>query len=98
MGETTFGKGLIQSLFDLPNGAGLAVTIAKYETPSHKDINKLGIVPDQTVETSVKQRQQFGTEEDAQYEAAVALLTQTIQSSQSPPNVGTIAVTDARTH
>ncbi|KPQ33769.1 MAG: carboxyl-terminal processing protease [Phormidesmis priestleyi Ana] len=98
VGETTFGKGLIQSLFDLPNGAGLAVTIAKYETPSHKDINKLGIVPDQTVETSVKQRQQFGTEEDAQYEAAVALLTQTIQSSQSPPNVGTIAVTDARTH
>ena len=42
VGETTFGKGLIQSLFDLPNGAGLAVTIAKYETPAHHDINKLG--------------------------------------------------------
>ncbi len=76
VGETTFGKGLIQSLFDLPNGAGLAVTIAKYETPSHHNINKLGITPDQEVEASVEFRKQFGTEEDAQYQAAIALLAQ----------------------
>ena len=76
VGETTFGKGLIQSLFDLPNGAGLAVTIAKYETPNHHDINKLGITPDREVEASVELRKQFGTEEDAQYKAAVALLAQ----------------------
>lgn len=76
VGEQTFGKGLIQSLFDLPNGAGLAVTIAKYETPDHHDINKLGITPDQKVATTIEQRKQFATEEDAQYEAAVALLTQ----------------------
>jgi carboxyl-terminal processing protease len=81
VGETTFGKGLIQSLFDLPNGAGLAVTIAKYETPSHKDINKLGITPDQSVESSVEQRKQFGTAEDAQYSAAVALLAQTVDAA-----------------
>ncbi len=80
VGETTFGKGLIQSLFDLPNGAGLAVTIAKYETPSHRDINKLGIAPDQQVETSIEQRSQVGTAEDAQYEAAVGLLAQSIKS------------------
>ncbi|MEL6350591.1 MAG: carboxyl-terminal processing protease CtpA [Cyanobacteria bacterium J06627_28] len=78
VGETTFGKGLIQSLFDLPDGAGLAVTIAKYETPNHRDINKLGITPDQTVVSSVERRQQFGTEDDAQYNAAVALLAQSI--------------------
>lgn len=81
VGETTFGKGLIQSLFDLPNGAGLAVTIAKYETPNHRDINKLGIEPDQLVTSSVERRQQFGTPEDAQYEAAVALLAQSVQSA-----------------
>lgn len=79
VGETTFGKGLIQSLFDLPNGAGLAVTIAKYETPSHHDINKLGITPDREVETSVELRKQFGTEEDAQYKAAVDLLAQSFK-------------------
>jgi carboxyl-terminal processing protease len=83
VGETTFGKGLIQSLFDLPNGAGLAVTIAKYETPSHKDINKLGITPDQTVESSVEQRKQFGTNQDAQYSAAVALLAQSVDAMAS---------------
>lgn len=74
VGETTFGKGLIQSLFDLPNGAGLAVTIAKYETPDHHDINKLGIRPDVEVASSIEKRKQFGTDEDAQYRAAIALL------------------------
>ncbi len=80
VGETTFGKGLIQSLFDLPNGAGLAVTIAKYETPDHKDIHKLGIKPDRTVESSVERRQQFGSDEDEQYLAAVELLRGTVNS------------------
>ena len=83
VGETTFGKGLIQSLFDLPHGSGLAVTIAKYETPNHRDINKLGIDPDQVVTSSVERRQQFGSEEDAQYEAAVALLAQSVEIAQS---------------
>lgn len=82
VGETTFGKGLIQSLFDLPNGAGLAVTIAKYETPSHRDINKLGIDPDQVVASSTEQRRQFGTDADEQYKAATALLAQSFATAQ----------------
>lgn len=82
VGETTFGKGLIQSLFDLPNGAGLAVTIAKYETPNHRDINKLGIDPDQVVTNSTEQRRQFGTEADDQYRAAIALLGQSFAMAQ----------------
>ncbi|MFK8182352.1 MAG: carboxyl-terminal processing protease CtpA [Phormidesmis sp.] len=83
VGEKTFGKGLIQSLFDLPNGAGLAVTIAKYETPDHHDINKLGITPDQEVATTIEQRKQFATEEDAQYRAAIALLSESVKQ-QTP--------------
>lgn len=75
VGETTFGKGLIQSLFDLSNGAGLAVTVAKYETPNHRDINKLGIAPDRVVKLEPITREQIGTEADAQYQAAVELLT-----------------------
>ena len=40
VGEQTFGKGVIQTLEQVGStGAGVAVTIAKYETPSHNDIN-----------------------------------------------------------
>jgi len=74
VGEKTFGKGLIQSLFNLSDGSGLAVTIAKYETPNHRDINKLGITPDRVVSLEPITREQVGTETDQQYQAAVELL------------------------
>lgn len=45
-GEPTFGKGKIQSVFELSDGSGLAVTIARYETPAHTDIDRVGITPD----------------------------------------------------
>ncbi|HEY9908846.1 MAG TPA: carboxyl-terminal processing protease CtpA [Thermosynechococcaceae cyanobacterium] len=75
VGEKTFGKGLIQSLFDLSDGSGIAVTVAKYETPAHNDINKLGILPDITVPLEPITAMQVGTEADNQYRAAVQLLT-----------------------
>ena len=75
VGERTFGKGLIQSLFELSDGSGLAVTIAKYETPNHRDINKLGIKPDQIIPQQPINREQIGTVKDAQYQAAMALLS-----------------------
>ncbi|BBD66427.1 carboxyl-terminal protease [Nostoc commune NIES-4072] len=74
VGETTFGKGLIQSLFELSDGSGLAVTIAKYETPQHRDINKLGIKPDKVISQDPINREQIGTEADLQYQAAMELL------------------------
>lgn len=74
VGEKTFGKGLIQSLFDLPDGAGLAVTVAKYETPNHRDIHKLGISPNRTVNLDSITLEQIGTPADPQYQAAVELL------------------------
>ncbi|MEH2413893.1 carboxyl-terminal processing protease CtpA [Nostoc sp.] len=74
VGETTFGKGLIQSLFELSDGSGLAVTIAKYETPQHRDINKLGIKPDKVISQDPINREQIGTQADLQYQAAVELL------------------------
>ncbi|KAK9087757.1 hypothetical protein Syun_030151 [Stephania yunnanensis] len=45
-GERTYGKGKIQSVFELSDGSGLAVTVARYETPSHIDIDKVGVTPD----------------------------------------------------
>jgi len=74
VGETTFGKGLIQSLFELSDGSGLAVTIAKYETPKHRDIHKLGIKPDKEISQHPITREQIGTQDDLQYQAAVELL------------------------
>lgn len=75
VGEKTFGKGLIQSLFDLSDGSGVAVTVAKYETPNHNDINKLGIAPDLTVPLGQISINQVGTDADNQYKSAVELLT-----------------------
>lgn len=46
VGEKTFGKGSVQKLIDLPNGAELKVTIAKWYTPLGKNINQQGITPD----------------------------------------------------
>lgn len=74
VGEKTFGKGLIQSLFDLSDGSGLAVTVAKYETPNHTDINKLGIAPDRVVVSESLSRDRIATEADSQYQAALQLL------------------------
>lgn len=75
VGEKTFGKGLIQSLFELPDGAGLAVTVAKYETPNHTDINKLGIMPDDVVTQNPITYTQIATEADRQYQEALRLVT-----------------------
>ena len=50
IGNTTFGKGLIQSLTNLSDGSGLAVTVASYLTPSGRDIQNLGIDPDRLLE------------------------------------------------
>ncbi len=75
VGERTFGKGLIQSLFDLSDGSGLAVTVAKYETPNHHDIHKLGIKPDLEVPLEAITLNDVGTSADRQYQAAVQLLS-----------------------
>lgn len=46
IGDQTFGKGSVQSIIGLPDGAALRLTTAKYYTPSHKVIHEKGITPD----------------------------------------------------
>jgi len=83
VGTKTFGKGLVQSVRGLGDGSGLAVTIAKYFTPSGRDINKHGIDPDVPVDLSDAQRKdlsrdrdKIGTTADPQYlKAQEVLLT-----------------------
>ncbi|NQU11222.1 S41 family peptidase [bacterium] len=46
IGETTFGKGSVQSILKLRDGSALRLTTAKYYTPSHKVIHEHGVDPD----------------------------------------------------
>lgn len=89
VGTKTFGKGLVQSVRGVGNGSGLAVTIAKYLTPSGRDINHEGIMPDIEVELSEEQRDELrkdrtkiGTLADPQFAKALEILTQEIASKQ----------------
>jgi carboxyl-terminal processing protease len=90
VGTKTFGKGLVQSVQSVGNGAGLAVTIAKYFTPSGRDINHEGIVPDVEVNLSEEQiealrddRSLVGTLSDPQYAKAMEVLIQEIAARQN---------------
>lgn len=56
-GEQTFGKGSVQSILPLQDGAALRLTTAKYYTPSHKVIHEHGITPDSVVEMSDQEEQ-----------------------------------------
>ncbi|MFQ3618098.1 MAG: carboxyl-terminal processing protease CtpC [Cyanobacteriota bacterium] len=85
VGTQTFGKGLVQSVRGLGDGSGLAVTVAKYLTPSGRDINKQGIEPNVLVELTDEQREtlsqnrdQIGTLDDPQYARALEALRQEI--------------------
>ncbi len=49
VGMPTFGKGSVQSIIPLPNGAGLKMTVARYYTPNGRSIQAKGITPDVTL-------------------------------------------------
>ena len=52
LGEKTFGKGSVQSIFPFEDGSALKLTTAKYYTPSHRVIHEHGITPDIVVPMS----------------------------------------------
>lgn len=52
LGEQTFGKGSVQQLIELPDGAQLKVTVARWFTPKGKNISETGITPGTVVERS----------------------------------------------
>jgi carboxyl-terminal processing protease len=51
VGEPTFGKGSVQAILSLPNGAGMRLTISRYYTPSGRAIQADGVHPDVLVES-----------------------------------------------
>lgn len=46
VGENTYGKGTVQTFFDLEDGAGLKLTTARYYTPKGNSLESKGLVPD----------------------------------------------------
>jgi len=50
VGQTTYGKGVIQGLYQLTDGSGLKLTIEEYFTPDGNSINEVGVKPDEVVE------------------------------------------------
>src|SRR5579863_962769 len=77
VGAKTFGKGVMQTLTPLPDGAAIKITTAHYLTPSHRDINLRGIDPNLAVIENKDAH--FGdADKDAQLRAALALLQKKI--------------------
>jgi carboxyl-terminal processing protease len=92
VGSKTFGKGLVQAVRPLRDGSGMAVTIAKYYTPSGRDINKLGIKPDvniilskKDIQALIKDRKKLATKQDPQYSKALEALQGQIANRNSKP-------------
>jgi len=71
VGEKTFGKGSVQKLIELPDGAELKVTIAKWYTPKGNNISKQGINVDKEATLTVED---INANRDPQLDAAKALL------------------------
>ena len=74
LGETTFGKGSVQSIIPLKNRGAIRLTISKYYLPSGKSISEVGVVPDIKVE---EENDEFSinTSTDNQLNYAIKLLS-----------------------
>ncbi|MCX5929728.1 MAG: S41 family peptidase [Synechococcus sp. LacPavin_0920_WC12_MAG_50_7] len=88
VGQKTFGKGLVQSVRGLSDGSGMTVTIAKYLTPSGRDIHKSGIQPNITAKLTEDDAKnlkfdQLGTKNDPQYKVAETALSKQLNASNS---------------
>jgi carboxyl-terminal processing protease len=97
VGTTTYGKGTVQSVHSLSDGAGLAVTIARYYPPSGTDINHKGIKPDVYLDLTMEQQLRlknepglFGTNDDPQYKRAISVLKSHLfeQANEPPKPIG----------
>ncbi len=71
IGQTSFGKGLVQEINQLPGGSGINITTQRYLTPNDTDINKTGIVPDITVELK---KEDLEKKRDMQLETAIDVM------------------------
>jgi len=86
VGVQTFGKGIVQTIFPLPGGAGAAITTYKYLTPGGRSIHKKGLTPDVIVGTRLegKSPEEIRRIQDLQLERAIEVLRSRLPRSQIP--------------
>ena len=72
IGESSYGKGSVQSIIPLKNGGGMRLTISKYYLPSGKSISEVGVTPDILVEENGKDFK-INSEQDNQLNYAIKL-------------------------
>lgn len=80
IGARTFGKGLVQKINYLQDGAELNLTIARYFTPSGRDIDKKGIAPDIPIPYT---EEDLKNNRDPQKEAAIRFLRKRVLAEAS---------------
>ena len=85
VGEKTFGEGAQQKLFELPDGAALILSIAKYESPSGKKLQDDGVTPGVLVAGNIDD--QGGSDEEAEPTAGVPTTTTTTPAPVAKPAV-----------
>ncbi len=78
VGTQSYGKGIVQSIFDLQDGTALKLTTAKYYTPNGNDIHEIGITPDVEIDLpeELKTEVTLSFEEDVQLQKAIEVLQQ----------------------
>ncbi|MCI5952049.1 MAG: S41 family peptidase [Anaerostipes sp.] len=76
VGTTSYGKGIVQNIFQLGDGSAVKLTIANYYTPKGRNIHKKGIDPDVEVELkeSLKDEIEIKKSEDNQLQEALKVL------------------------
>ena len=78
IGTQSYGKGIVQSIFDLQDGTALKLTTAKYYTPNGNNIHEIGITPDVEIDLpeELKTEVTLSFEEDVQLQKAIEVLQQ----------------------
>ena len=78
VGETSFGKGIVQNVFPFSDGSGMSMTVSKYYTPNGISIHEVGVEPDFKVELPEQYKENYISEipdgEDTQLNKALELL------------------------
>lgn len=78
IGQTSFGKGIVQKVFPFSDGSGMSMTISKYYTPNGISIHEKGIEPDIEVELPEKYKDSYISDiprkEDTQLNKAIEIL------------------------
>ncbi len=74
VGRTTYGKGIIQTLYQLSDGSGIKLTTQEYFTPNHNKINGKGIEPDVEVEDDEVFQGELDVENDKSIKKAIEIL------------------------